>query len=156
MRPDCPPFGRIGSDGRMALGACGRRHQQDRSRPRCPVLVRAANDSDLSPEGAGRVGNKRLGPGPLRLSVRPALPAGPGSAVYDMHLLLPPFATGVNPYGELALPIFERVSFRLWLVGSENLVAGQHASSDVVGHVAVELPDPGVVGDHVGHYHAGG
>ena len=114
------------------------------ARPTTPTYLRRA------PDGSGING---AAPGPYDCSTGVA--GRPGSAVYDTHLL-PPFATGVNPYGEFTLPIFERVSFRLCLVGSENLVAAQHASSDVVGHVAVELPDPGVVGDHVGHYHAGG
>ena len=61
-----------------------------------------------------------------------------------------------DPCGVSTLVVFGAVSPGFWLVGSENLVAGQHASGDVVGDVAVELPDPGVVGDHVGHHHARG
>ncbi len=40
-----------------------------------------------------------------------------------------------------------------WLVGGEYLVAGLHAGQDVVGDVAVEQPDPRIVGCHVGYCH---
>jgi hypothetical protein len=96
-----------------------------------------------------------LTPGPYDSSVGYRQQAR-GLLAYMTRAFLSPFVTGGRSVRCSRSSDLRKGSLRPWLAGSQNLVAAQHASSDVVGHVAVELPDPRVVGDHVGHYHTRG